>query len=389
MKNVVIRAPLLSVSGYGEHSRQIYKYLCSKKNINLKTQVVQWGNTSWSLDKNAYDGLVGKIMSESAAAEQKYDVSFQVQLPDEWSDSLATFNIGVTAGVETTICNTKWIDSINKMNLVIVPSNHVKTTFEKSGTITTPIVVIGEWYQEELDKEPLQNVLNLEFETKNNFLVVSQLTALDDTSDRKNILNTIKWFCETFSNNKDVGLILKTNLGRGTHLDRAGVHNVITQALTRFRKGQYPKVHVVHGNMSDHEIASLYKHKSIIGFINITRGEGFGIPILDASIAELPVVTTGWSGHLDFMNLGRYISIDCDLIDIPESKVDERIFVKGAKWANPREADFKKKLLKLYENNKIPKEWAKELSAKCKNKYSKAAIIDAYDKILTKIIDQQ
>jgi len=387
MKSVVIRAPLLSVSGYGEHSRQVYKYLCTKKNIILKTQVVQWGNTSWNIDKNACNGLIAKIMEESASEDKRYDVSVQIQLPDEWSNSLAVFNIGITAGVETTICNPKWIEAINKMNLVIVPSTHVKTTFEKSGNITTPIVVIGEWYQEELDKDPLQHILDLEFDTKDNFLIVSQLTALDDVSDRKNILNTLKWFCEAFSNNKDVGLILKTNLGRGTHIDRAGVHNVIAQALQKFRKGSFPRVHVIHGNMTDHEIASLYQHKSLVGFINITRGEGFGIPILDATIACLPVVTTAWSGHLDFMNLGKYIPIECDLIDIPASKIDERIFVAGAKWANPRETDFKKKLVKLYENNKIPKEWAKELSTKCKNKYSRTAIIDSYDKILTKVLE--
>jgi hypothetical protein len=170
MKKVVIRAPLLSISGYGEHSRQVFKYLSTKTDIMLKANIVQWGNTAWHINANECDGLVGKIMSVSAGDDSGYDVSFQVQLPDEWSNTLATFNVGITAGVETDICDKKWIDGINKMNLVIVPSKFVKDTFLRSGEVTTPSVVVGEWYQENLDLEPLQSIHDLKFDS-NNFYI--------------------------------------------------------------------------------------------------------------------------------------------------------------------------------------------------------------------------
>ena len=101
MKSVVIRAPLLSVSGYGEHSRQVYKSIRQIPDLDIKTQVLQWGNTAWAINPNGFDGLAGEIMSKSTPTNEGFDISLQVQLPDEWSKSLAKFNIGVTAGIVT------------------------------------------------------------------------------------------------------------------------------------------------------------------------------------------------------------------------------------------------------------------------------------------------
>lgn len=386
MKNVVVRAPLLSISGYGEHSRQVYKSVRGIPGLDVKCQILQWGNTAWMIDASGFDGMAGEIMSRSTPATEGFDVSLQVQLPDEWSKSLAKFNVGITAGVETDRCNPKWIDAINQMDLVIVPTTHVRDTFLRTGDVKTKILVIGEWYQETLDLSPLPQIIDLEFDTSFNFLMVSQLTAMDDVSDRKNIINTLKWFCETFKNDKDVGLILKTNLGRGTHIDRQNVHGVIQNVLSSVRKGPYPRVHIVHGNMTDHEVTSLYRHPTVKCFISLTRGEGFGLPILDASVAELPVITTEWSGHLDFMKLGKFIGVDYDLVDVPAHKIDNRIFVDKTRWANPKEEDFKKRLTKFRSSFTTPKEWAKDLSVKCRDKFSRKTIENQYKMALKEIL---
>ena len=386
MKKVVIRAPLLSISGYGEHSRQVFKYLSTKTDIMLKANIVQWGNTAWHINANECDGLVGKIMSVSVGDDSGYDVSFQVQLPDEWSNTLATFNVGITAGVETDICDKKWIDGINRMNLVIVPSKFVKDTFLRSGEVTTPIVVVGVWYQENLDLDPLQSIHDLKFDTNFNFLVVSQLTSTNENSDRKNIINTIKWICESFENDKDVGIVLKTNLGRGTFIDREAVLNLIKNTIRSFRKGAFPRIHVIHGNMTDREMTSLYTHPSVKALINLTRGEGFGLPILDAAVAGLPVITTNATGHLDFMKLGKFVGVEYDAVEIPKDRVDNRIFIEGAKWVNPRESDFKKRVLKFRSSYMTPKEWARDLSTKCKENFSRQKIESDYDTHLRDIL---
>jgi hypothetical protein len=120
-KKVVLRAPVLSLSGYGVHSRQIAKWLLSRPDVDLIVHPVQWGMTPWQLNPNAYDGLIGKLMERSREDKGPFDVSFQVQLPNEWTVGLAKKDVGVTAGVETTICNPGWIKNVNAIKNVILP----------------------------------------------------------------------------------------------------------------------------------------------------------------------------------------------------------------------------------------------------------------------------
>ena len=381
MKKVLVRAPLLSVSGYGVHSRQIFEWARSVESWNVSTQVLNWGNTTWYIDAAAEGGMIGDIMRRSTNQNQDFDISIQVQLPNEWDTNVAKYNIGVTAAVETDKCNPAWVDAVNKMSAVIVPSTHVKNTLISSGNVTTPIYVIGEWFFPEIltHKEPLE--LNLS--TKFNFLIVSQMTSQNSAEDRKNIFDTIKWMLEVFKDDKDVGIILKTNFGRGTKIDRKFTQDTVEKFINQHRKGAFPKIHLLHGTMSSEEIARLYRHPSIKCYVNLTRGEGFGLPILEAAVAELPVIATNWSAHLDFMKLGKFIAIDYTLIDIPAAKIDNNIFVANTKWAQPLEVDFKKRLQKFRSSYDMPKQWALELSKKCIDQFSRESIMMQYNDLIT------
>ena len=365
-KNVIIRAPLLSISGYGVHSRQVFKWLASRPDFELFTQVVPWGNTSWMINPESENNIVENIMRLSRPLEQKADISFQIQLPDEWDPDLAKFNVGISAVVETDVCNPEWITAMNNMDCVIVPSEHIKKTVEATGNVKPPLVVVPEWYLEEIDKENIKG-LDLDFSTNFNFLSIAQFTGNDPENDRKNLFYTVKWFCETFKDDPDVGLVLKVNHGRGTTIDRHLTRNKMRQVLSEVRTGEYPKVHVIHGNLTSEEVVSLYRHPKIKALISLTRGEGFGLPLLEAAASSLPVIATNWSAHLDFLGLGKFIPVHYDMVEIPSSRIDKRIFLEGMKWANPVESDFKKKIEKIRHKYSMPKQWALELSSKVKS----------------------
>ena len=68
-------------------------------------------------------------------------------------------------------------------------------------------------------------------------------------------VNFIKWFCETFVNDSDVGLIIKTNAGRQTHLDRNFVLNVFNRTLSEnnLQSKDGPKFYLLHGQMTEAE----------------------------------------------------------------------------------------------------------------------------------------
>jgi glycosyltransferase involved in cell wall biosynthesis len=386
-KNVVIRAPLLSQSGYGVHSRQIVKYLFGREDFVITSQIVNWGNTPWLLNHDAEDGLVGKIFESSTTNRDNFDISFQVLLPNEWDESLAKFNVGITALVETDKCNPAWIEKINKMDLIIVPSQFVKKTIYDTGVeVTTKVVVIGESYHESIDKEIIDIDLNID--TKFNFLVFGQFTGSSPTTDRKNLFNTVKWLCEEFKDNKDVGIVLKTNSSRSTKIDKGITTSLVTRLISEVRNGEYPKVHLLHGNMLPEEVASLYKHKNINALISATRGEGFGLPLLEAASSALPVIATNWSGHLDFLNLGSFIKLDYELKEVDKSKIDNNIFVPGLKWAEVSENDFKKKTKNFYKNRKGIQSKSNKLAEKIKQNYSFGAISEQYTTLIQKNILQ-
>jgi hypothetical protein len=141
-------------------------------------------------------------MSKSKAIEGDFDMSFQVQLPDEWNQ-VAKVNVGITAAVETDRCNEKWIESCNKMDAIIVPSSFTKSVLKRSGDVKTPISVIPEWYNKSIDDKKLK-FTDLGDISKFNFLTVGTVTAPSAENDRKNLFNTIKWFCEAFKGDKDL-----------------------------------------------------------------------------------------------------------------------------------------------------------------------------------------
>jgi len=383
MKTVILRAPLLSASGYGVHSRQIFRWLSNRNDIKLITQIVPWGRTSWYLDPDVEKGLIGKIMacSTSISVQHHADVSVQVLLPNEWDPALAKTNIGVSAFVETDKCNPEWLACCNSMNHVVVPSSHVKETIERTGKTSTKVSVIHESFFEDVFDEDTSS-LDLELSTSFNFLMVGQITGNDSNSDRKNTFGTLKWLCDAFHNDPNVGIILKTNSSRNTSIDRKNTQVMLNRFLQENRKGQYPAVYLLHGNMTTSEMVGLYRRDDVKALVNLTRGEGFGLPILEAAASGLPVVATNWSGHLDFMNLGKFIKINYSMIPIPKERVDNQIFLPNTSWAQPNEKDFKKKIKKFRNGSEAPADWAKELSVKIQKEFSQASVEEKYNKEL-------
>lgn len=383
MKKVILRGPVLTQSGYGVHCRQIAKWLLSKEFIDLKFQALPWGDTPWLINSHE-SSLVEKIMKKTidlSEKSEKSDVSFQLQLPNEWDPNIASFNVGMTAAVETDVCNPQWVNACNSMDMIVVPSKHAADCITKSGNLTKPIVVIPESYCEDIDSDNVESTIEKlsKFSTGFNFLIFGQITGDNPMNDRKNIFFTIKWLCEVFGNDPDVGIIIKTNMGRNTCIDKKKTSGLIKAIIRECRKEAFPKIHLLHGDISDLEVAALYRHPQVKALVSTTRGEGYGLPILEAAASGLPVIATGWSGHTDFLNHGKYINLSYSLRNIHSSRVDDRIFMKDAKWAEVHEEDFKKKIVKFRNSSSTPKEWATDLSKVIKQNYCFESVSKKYD----------
>lgn len=383
---VLLRAPLLSVSGYGVHSRQIFEWLEGMPDIELSVELLKWGLTSWMIDPELEDGMIGRIMSRSGNIKKgSYDISIQVQLPDEWDPALGKKNIGVTALVETDRCSQKWIDSCNAMDKVIVPSAFTKNILKRSGLLTTPITVVPEWFNSFITNDNKKSDIKISINPKFNFLMIGTITSKNANDDRKNLFYSLKWFCEEFKDDKKVGLVLKTCYGKGTKIDKNLTKDTLEKVLKEVRPGKFPKITLIHGNMKKREIADLYKKEKIKAYVSATKGEGYGLPIIEAAASGMPVIATNWSGHLEFLEEGKFLGIDYRLEEINESRIDGRIFIKGSRWAKVDENDFKSKLRDMKENYSKHKKNALEMQNNIHKNFSKEKIKEIYSYILKEL----
>lgn len=385
-KKILLRAPVLTQSGYGVHSRQIAKWLLSK-NVDVEIQALRWGNTPWIMKGDSHDGMIEKIMRKSVdPTGRRYDATIQVQLPNEWDTKFSDVNIGITAGVETDICNSAWIKNIQMMNRVIVPSEFTHNTFVQTAKNCAIKIdnmhIIPEAITPDILSATSHNspIVNFNCPTEKNLLVFGQITGNNPENDRKNLFYTIKWFCEVFAE-QNVGLFVKTNLGTNTTLDRVNVEDVLQKIVGNVRRNNLPKIYMIHGDLSDVEVGGLYKDPKITGLVSLTRGEGFGLPLLEAAAVNLPIMATNYSGHIDFLKYTDFIPVSYNMQKIDASRVDNNIFMPNAMWASPDRNSAQKAMLSIIDRKKncISEN-------KVKNLFSEECIFKQYDEILKDIL---
>lgn len=392
---VVLRAPCLTLSGYGTHARQIADWLLrldKAGDIELICEALHWGNTTWVVDSDR-DAIIKELMPKCRMCPRQPDFSFQLQLPNEWDPKIAKFNIGISAAVETDVAPSEWIAACEQMDQVVFPSKHSMSSIVNAGWKPKDgqAHVIPESFPDALLRCDIDTSI-LDPLPPFTFLVFGQMTAQDSlvSCDRKNIFNTVRWLLEEFAGDNEVGVLVKTNMGRNTTFDAYHTENTLTAIFKTAQASKpnkkLPELSIVHGDMMDTDIAALYKHHNIKALVTATRGEGFGLPILEAAACDLPVIATGWSAHCEFLELGRYIDLPYTIQSIPKERVDGRIFVSRAKWAEVSESDFKRRVRKFRESSSIPKQWAIDLGKIIRPKYCQDAILTAWESVFGNII---
>ena len=119
MKNVLLTAPILSRSGYGEHARLVYKSLKRNSSINVCVQPLEWGQSSWIMQPEKIGPHLKEDMDKMSSPPPHFDLSIQVTIPNEWK-RMAQVNIGVTAGIEVDRVDPVWLQQANLMDKIVV-----------------------------------------------------------------------------------------------------------------------------------------------------------------------------------------------------------------------------------------------------------------------------
>lgn len=396
---VLLEAPVLTQSGYGVHSRQVFQALYGDPMFDLYVEPLNWGATSHLTEDSKIKKQIKECIEKHVIAKHQnqsiqFDLYVMVTIPNEFKQ-LGKVNIGITAGIETDKCSHTWIQKCNEMDLIIVPSEHSKKVFvdtevewhnpntKQSGVLglNKPIVVCNEGVDTSIFKkfitkegDPPNKINQMKFDADFNFLHIGQWGKGGFGEDRKNIANLVKYFIEAFRGRKDVGLVLKINMARNSVSDYKQVVARLHEIKANFDESEVPPIYLVHGNLTEAELASLYNHEQVKSFISLTHGEGYGLPLLEAAACELPVLATNWSGHLDFLKRKKFSAIEYTMQEIPEVVVWEDILIKGSRWAEVNEDDTKRRMKKMVSSYSTPKQWAKELGQSIKEEFDVSVV---------------
>jgi ADP-heptose:LPS heptosyltransferase/glycosyltransferase involved in cell wall biosynthesis len=401
----LIKAPILTNSGYGVHSRQIFRALASDPMFDVSVESLRWGQCSYLIEETdevrAIKKCVEKRLVEKNQGVNKYDLFVHVSIPNEF-EKLGTFNIGITAGIETDRVSHVWVQKCQEMDLIIVPSEHSRDVLcrtevvwenpqtHQKGTfkLQKPVIVCSEGVDTSIFHkfvdEPIASHIDqlLSDAPEFNFLTVGQWGQGGFGQDRKNIALLVKYFIESFSDRDDVGLVLKVNMARNSVID----YNACVMRLNEIKsvftnnpawgKKPIPPIRLIHATLTDQEMASLYNHPKIKAFVSFTHGEGFGLPLLEAAACELPIIATNWSGHLDFLNKGKFSAVKFEMKEIPPPAVWPGVMDKGFGWAEVTEDDAKHRLKKMVDSYSVPRSWAKDLAEKIKEEFDISVVCE-------------
>jgi len=364
---LVFQAPVATRSGYGDHSRDILKSLFELDRYDIKIVPTRWGNTPQDqLDPSSEFGQ--KIIQNIATqVDRQPDIYIQISVANEFR-RVGKYNIGITAGVETTIAPQEFIQGGNQMDLIITPSQFtkdvlVKTSYDQVDKNTKqkvgelklekPVEVLFEGVNTEIFNGKSSKSILDSVDTDFNFLFVGHWLAGDLGQDRKDVGMMIKTFCTVFKDlpkKQQPGLILKTSQAGFSVMEREGISKKIQEVTNQFGDS-CPPIHLVFGDLSESELNSLYNDKKVKAMLMFTKGEGYGRPLAEFASTGKPIIVSKWSGHTDFLPEENTVYLEGELKNVHETAAN-KFLLKEAQWFTVDYSKAAGKIFDVFKNYK-------------------------------------
>jgi hypothetical protein len=393
--SLAISCPIDTYSGYGARARDIVKALITLDKYDIQILSQRWGNTSFGYLKDHNEQAILDLIVPKLT--QQPDIWIQHTVPNEFQ-KVGKYNIGVTAGIETNQASPIWVEGVNRMDLVLVSSNHAKEVFERSIynksdqnnnpagqlKLTAPIEVLFEGVDITKYCKTTKTFDLSSIPESFCFLFVGHWLQGTFGEDRKNVGYTIKAFLETFKNKpQQPALLLKVGLGTSSVLNTQRIQEKIEEIRSSVR-GKLPNIYLIDGDLTDEEMNSLYNSPKVKVMISFTKGEGFGRPLLEFSTTGKPLLVSGWSGHTDFLDFNLTNMVGGSLQMIHPSAQQKDVLIEGSEWFKPDDIEVGKKLKELYKHYSKYTESSKKQGFRNKTEFN----LDKMTMLLGEILDK-
>jgi len=392
---LLFQAPIATRSGYGDHSRDILKSLFDLDKYEVKIVPTRWGNTPQDqIDPQTEFGqrILNNIVTQ---LDKQPDIFIQISVANEFK-KVGKYNIGITAGVETTLAPQEFIQGSNLMDLVITPSEFTKDVLIKTqytqvdkntkqpvGELktTTPVEVLFEGVNLDVFNSKSSSSILEGVTTDFNFLYVGHWLQGNLGQDRKDTGMVIKTFCTVFKDvpkDKQPGLILKTSAAGFSVGERENIADKIKQVTKEYGE-KCPPIHLVFGDLSESELNSLYNDEKVKAMLMFTKGEGYGRPLAEFATTGKPILVSNWSGHVDFLPKENTVFLEGELTSVHQS-AQNKFLLPESKWFTVDYSKAAQKIFDVHKNYKTYLTKSKGLKTNIQKNFS-------LDKMTTKLGD--
>jgi len=400
---LVYQAPVFTRSGYGDHARDILRSLFELDKYDVKIVPTRWGNTPQNQADPTTEFGQKMLSNVVTKVDRKPDIFMQMSVANEFEPK-GNYNIGITAGVETTVIPKEFIEGANKMDMVIVPSQFTKSLFDKTQfqeqdkqtkqiirTFKTekPVEVLFEGVDVDTYVDyPKSDIDILDgIETDFNFLFVGHWLKGKLGQDRKDVGMVIRTFATVFKylpKDKRPGLILKTSHAGFSVIDRETVREKI-ENVTKELGDDIPPIYLLHGDLKDTEMAQLYNHSKVKAMVSFTKGEGYGRPLAEFASTGKPIMVSNWSGQVDFLPKEHTVLLEGQLTSVDKTAAD-KFLLKESKWFTVNYSDAANKMYKVF--NEYDKELQRSAGLKTNilNNFTMEKMTEELGRIMDKYV---
>lgn len=360
---LLFRGPVKTRSGYGAHSRDLLEALYKMDLFDIKIDSCGWGSTPFTAleEGNEFHKWINDNIITSSTDQP--EIYVQVTVPNEFQ-RVGKFNIGVTAGIETTVAPKNWVDGCNRMDHIITTSTFsrdvlLQTVYNETENTTgklikqyrieKPISVLFEGVDTTIYNNEYKGI-DVDITEDFAYLFVGHWLKGDLGQDRKDVGMLIRCFIESFKDEEvKPALVLKTSAASFSVKQREEFRKKIEDIVKQSNTTTPPSVYLLFGELTNSEMNDLYNHPKIKAMVSLTKGEGFGRPLLEFTMTGKPVIASNWSGHKDFLPMDKAIMVGGKLTEVHESVIDDFI-IKGSKWFTANYNEFAE-VLKLVQKD--------------------------------------
>lgn len=332
---MTIIGPVFDASGYAYHTRTIARELY-RLGVGVRLNPSPWGAARVDLDAEMSRMLDAMMKQPDRGGPVLY-----ITVANSFQKDPARPCIGWTM-LETDGLPPLWVQLCNSLDEVWVPTGFNRETFTGSGVDAEKIQVVPLGTYPERFGKPHNTI---RFPGQRGFTFLSNFEWIP----RKGYDILLRAYIQEFSAGEDVTLLLKTYDNSAYDAEGTTIKDGIRRIVREVGKPDPPQIILLTRVLSPDQVPALYAAADC--YVLPTRGEGWNHPALEAAATGLPVITTAWSGHLEFLDdANSYLIPIKGLEPVPAYGIPNDAVYAGSRWAIPSLEDTRGLMRHVFSN---------------------------------------